>query len=42
VPGWDKLEQKAKDNWGDGSYNLDANPDDVGIFTDSQCIHLTR
>lgn len=29
VPGWEKLEQKANDDWGDGSRNIVTNPEDV-------------
>ena len=31
VPGWDQLEQKANDNWGDGSRKIVTNDEDVSI-----------
>ena len=29
LPGWDQLENKANDNWGDGSRNIVTNDEDV-------------
>jgi hypothetical protein len=34
VPGWAKLEQYAKDTWGDGSWNIVTNPSDVSLISD--------
>ena len=31
VPGWDQLEQKANDNWGDGSRKIVTNDEDVSV-----------
>ena len=32
VPGWDSLNQKAKDNWGDGYRKIVTNDEDVSAI----------
>jgi hypothetical protein len=36
VPGWAKLEQYAKDTWGDGGWNIVTNPSDVSLISNCQ------
>jgi hypothetical protein len=47
VPGWAKLEQYAKDTWGDGGWNIVTNPSDVSLsfnphFLDLEFLKCTK
>jgi hypothetical protein len=41
VPAWGKIEQYAKDTWGDGGWNIVTNPSEVSTALDlPPIVHL--
>ncbi|KAJ2923289.1 hypothetical protein H1R20_g13805, partial [Candolleomyces eurysporus] len=42
LPGWGKLEQYAKDTWGEGGWNIVTNPEDFRDRPANACIEVAR
>ncbi|KAJ2913612.1 hypothetical protein MD484_g6801, partial [Candolleomyces efflorescens] len=42
LPGWAKLEQYAKDTWGEGGWNIVTNPEDFRDRPANACIEVAR